>query len=308
MKAIRIFIRNIGNAIKSITRNFSLSAASILCTAITLFIVSIAIICSSIAVKYTDDLKETMTILVYVDKDATEEQINTIETEIKSIKNVKSDALVKKSKEEIKNETIESMCQKEETDSPYCKLMKTWSEETNPLMTEFIVHINNIEEMEETASSIEKIENINNVKYSKDILEKMRPVFKMVEKIALVIIIGLILVTTFLICNTIRITIVARKSEIEIMRLVGTSNFVIKLPFVIEGLFLGMIGALVPIIATIWGYTILFDYVKDGALIKTLELLQPFPFTLYVSGVLLVIGAIVGMFGSYITVRKFLKI
>ena len=136
----------------------------------------------------------------------------------------------------------------------------------------------------------------------------MVPIFNVVKQITIIIILGLIVVTIFLICNTIKLTIFARKNEIEIMRLVGISNFVIKLPFVIEGLFLGIIGSIIPIVVTIWGYTITFDKLEGVLFANFIKMLDPFPFTLYVSGALLIIGAIVGMIGSYTTVRKYLKI
>ena len=145
-------------------------------------------------------------------------------------------------------------------------------------------------------------------KKMEDIVDKMIPVFNSIEKISIIIILGLILVATFLICNTLRITIFARRSEIEIKRLVGTSNFVIKLPFVIEGLLLGMIGAIIPIVTTIWGYVIAFNKLNGHLFTDFIKMIDPMPFSLYVSVVLLVIGGIVGFIGSSLAVRKYLKI
>ena len=92
------------------------------------------------------------------------------------------------------------------------------------------------------------------------------------------------------------------------MRLVGISNFVIKLPFVIEGLFLGIFGSIIPIIASIWGYTIMYDELEGHLFTNLIKMIEPFPFTIYLSLILLVVGAVVGMIGSYTTVRKYLKI
>ena len=78
MKGIRIFVRNIGSAMKSISRNFSLSAASVFCTTITLLIVGIAIVLSANINNFTNDLEKTLTIIAYVDKKATDEEINEI--------------------------------------------------------------------------------------------------------------------------------------------------------------------------------------------------------------------------------------
>ena len=105
MKAIRIFRRNVANAFKSIFRNFSLSVASITCTIITLLIVAIAVVFSANINNFTSELEKTLTIIAYVDKNATEEEINTVKSRLLEIRNIKSDELLFKSKETIKEET-----------------------------------------------------------------------------------------------------------------------------------------------------------------------------------------------------------
>lgn len=304
MKAIRIFRRNISHALKSIFRNSSLSLASIICTTITLTIVSIAILVSSNVNSFTKDLSETLTVIAYIDKNATEDEINSIKSKLLEIKNIKSDELLYKDKETIKEETME----KTDENSSLYSIMETWTKETNPLESEFIITVKNIESLEETANTIKTIPNITKVQFSESVVEKMIPLMDIVKKVTIAIIIGLIVVTIFLICNTIKLTIFARKNEIEIMRLVGISNFVIKLPFVIEGLFLGIIGSIIPIVATIWGYILTYDKLEGYFFTNFIKMVEPLPFTLVVSSILLLIGAIVGMIGSYSTVRKYLKI
>ena len=93
------------------------------------------------------------------------------------------------------------------------------------------------------------------------------------------------------------------------MRLVGASNISIKIPFIIEGLFIGILGSVIPILITIFGYTSLFNYFGGKLFGSGLaSLVNPMPFVYQVSGVLLVIGIFVGMLGSYQAVRKYLKI
>ncbi len=304
MKAIRIFRRNVANAFKSIFRNFSLSIASIICTTITLVIVSIAMIVSVNVNSFTKDLESTLTILAYVDKNATDEEISSVKSKLLEIKNIKSDELLYKDKETIKEETL----QKTDKNSSLYSIMNTWTKENNPLESEFVITVKNIEKLEETAETIEKIDRITNVQYSESVVKKMIPVFDVVKKVTIVIIIGLVIVSVFLICNTIKLTIFARKNEIEIMRLVGTSNFVIKLPFVIEGLFLGIIGSIIPVVATIWGYIIAYDKLEGYFFTNFIKMVNPMPTMIYISLALILIGSLVGMFGSYTTVRKYLKI
>jgi cell division transport system permease protein len=304
MKAIRIFRRNVGNAFKSIFRNFSLSVASITCTIITLIILAIAVTFSANINTFTSDIEKTLTIIAYVDKNATEDEISAVKSRLLEIRNIKSDELLFKDKETIKEETLK----KTDKNSALYAVMNNWTKETNPLESEFVITVKDVTQLSETATAIEKINKVTNVQYSESVAEKMIPVFDVVEKVTIVIMLGLLFVTILLICNTIKLTIFARRSEIEIMRLVGISNFVIKLPFVIEGLFLGIFGSIIPIIASIWGYTIMYDELEGHLFTNLIKMIEPFPFTIYLSLILLVVGAVVGMIGSYTTVRKYLKI
>ncbi len=304
MKGIRIFKRNVVSALKSIFRNMSLSIASITCTIITLVLVGIAMVFSANVNNFTKDLEETLSIIVYVDKTATQDDINTIKSRLLEIKNIKGDELYHKDKEKIKEE----MMAKTDKNSALYSIMNTWTAENNPLETEFIVAVKDVKELGKTVDAIESITMVTNVQYSKSVAEKMISAFDVVEKVTIAILIGLLLVTVLLICNTIKLTIFARRNEIEIMRLVGISNFVIKLPFVLEGLFLGVIGSIVPVVCSVWGYTLMYDKLDKHLFTNLIEMIPPFPFTIYLSVILVCIGAIVGIIGSYTTVRKHLKI
>ena len=121
-------------------------------------------------------------------------------------------------------------------------------------------------------------------------------------------VIALIAVTIFLISNTIKITIFSRRQEISIMRLVGTSNTVIKLPFLVEGFILGVIGAIIPILLTIFGYMFLYDYVGGNLFSDLIILVKPETIVYTTSLVLVIVGGLVGMFGSLNAVRRYLKI
>ena len=132
--------------------------------------------------------------------------------------------------------------------------------------------------------------------------------FEVIRNACIVAVVALIVVTAFLIGNTIKITIFSRRQEINIMRLVGTSNIVIKMPFLIEGFVLGVIGAIIPILLTIYGYAFLYDFVGGKLFTDLVILVQPNEIIYSVSLVVLLVGGIVGMFGSTRAVRRYLKI
>ena len=299
MKLIRILNRSIRDSFKSIFRNFSLSMASISCTVITLILVALGILASYNVTTMTDKIEKDLTMIVFIENDATEEDIKSIQKEIESISNI--DSITFRSKDEIKN----TMSAENEA---FKTIMDTWTEEENPLQNTYVLKVKEIKEIKETATTIKNIQNVELVKYGESMVDKMINVFDMVKYICIVIVGALILVTWFLINNTIKITIFSRRNEINIMRLVGTSNTAIKLPFLFEGLVLGIIGALLPIICTILGYTYLYESMGGIMFSNLLELVTPSKIIYSTSLALLLIGSLVGMFGSINAVRKYLKI
>ena len=297
MRAVRIFIRSIRDAIKSVFRNFSLSFASIMCTTITLILVSVALICAVNIENATKSIEDELNIVVYLSKDVTEEEINNIRSDISSQDNVEE--VTFKSKTEWKLEM-----------SDYNDTFETVLNylDENPLMDSYIVKVREVEHLSDTAEYIATISKVDTVKYGEGMVDSMVSAFNVIEKIVVVIVNALIIVTAFLISNTIKLTIFSRRSAIEIMRLVGASNITIKLPFIIEGFIIGVIGAIIPICITIYGYVILYSTLNGHVFSNMIVLIKPYNFVFWVSLVLLVLGAVVGMLGSLKAVRKYLKI
>lgn len=299
MKLIRIFNRSIRDSFKSIFRNLSLSVASISCTVITLILVALAILATENVTDMTDKIEKDLTMIVFVGNKASEEEINNVKSELNNIDNI--DSITFRSKDEIKN----NMSSENET---FKKIMDSWGEDENPLQSTYILKVKNINKIKETASTIKNIDKVTLVKYGETMVDRMVSVFDIIKKGCWVIVIALVVVTIFLITNTIKITIFSRRNEINIMRLVGTSNTVIKLPFIFEGLLLGIFGSLIPVILTIFGYTYFYESMGGVILSNLVELTKPNLIIYNTSLALLIIGGAVGMFASARAVRKYLKI
>lgn len=299
MKQVRILGRDIRDSFKSVFRNFSLSLASISCITITLLVVAISIVLSINVNNFATLVEKDVTIVTFLKTDTTDEQIKIIEAEIKDLDNI--DSVVFNSKESITEEFMEAS-------DTYKKIMEEWEEGENPLQDTFLVKVKDINYIGETAKKIEQIEGVQVVKYGAGMVEQLVGVFEIVRNITYGVVVALILVTAFLISNTIKITISSRKREIEIMRLVGASNINIKIPFIFEGLFLGAFGSIIPMVATIYGYTALYNRFNGQLFSPFIKLIVPSPFVYQTALILLGIGIIVGMFGSWRAVRKYLKI
>lgn len=294
-----MFGRSIRDAFHSVIRNFSLSLASITCIIITLFIVSISIILSAVVNNFTDNVKKDMTIIAFLDVDITDERIKEIETEIKNFENIESISFKNKA------DVADSIMDKSEI---FSSILKDYTDEDNPLQDTYLIKVKNLEDIGVTAKKIDGLLNVESVQYGAGMVEQLVEIFETIKYGSLFIVVALIIVTIFLISNTIKITIFSRRKEIEIMRLVGASNINIKIPFFFEGLFLGLFGAIIPILVTIYGYTVLYNHLGGYISVKTIQLINPTPFVYYVALLLLGVSAIVGAFGSYKAVKKHLKI
>lgn len=299
MKPFRMFARSVRDAFKSVFRNFSLSLASISCISITLIIVAVAILVSLNINNFTKLIKEDVTIVVFVENEVTEEGVTSIRSELEKIDNIAT--IDYKSKAQLSQEMQASSTTLE-------AIMKEWDEEENPLKDTFEIKVTDIEIIGETASAIEKLTGIDSVNYGETMVNQFLSAFRVIEKGTIIAVILLILVTVFLIVNTIKLTIFSRKREISIMRLVGASNISIKMPFVIEGMVLGMIGSIIPILTVIYGYYAIFNHFGGQLFSPLIRLITPEPFIYLVSLIILGIGIMVGMIGSYQAVRKYLKI
>lgn len=298
MKIFRIIRKSFKDAFKSVFRNMSLSMASVSCTAITLILVAIALLVTYNVNSITRDIEEVLTIVVFVDKYATDEQVASVETAINNIKNVDASKTEYDSKEDIKASLSE-----DEDIKPILDVL-----DDNPISSSYIVHVKDVKDITETAEEIKDIQYVTKVKYGETLVNKMLSMFDVIRIVCIIAVVVLLFVTGFLISNTIKITIFSRRHEIDIMRLVGTSNTVIRLPFLIEGFVLGLIGGIIPVLLTIYGYTFLYDFIGGKIFTNLIVLVEPKEIIYATSLVVIIVGALVGMFGSTRAVRRYLKI
>ncbi len=299
MKVIRILGRGIADSFKGVFRNFSLSMASISCITITLILVGFSIIMSYNVNSFTKSIEKDLTIVVFVDREATNAETDNVGKKINTLSNIDTVEFVSK------EETKKAMVKESEV---FKSIMNQYDEKTNPLQDSFLVKVKDIDNIGDTAKKIENIEKVNLVKYGEGSVEELVKIFDMVKKVSYIAVIALILVTAFLIGNTIKITIQSRSKEIEIMRLVGASNAYIKQPFFFEGIFLGILGSIIPIVSLSYGYNYLYDKLGGQLFTAIIKLATPDILLYNTSMIILGVGVVVGAWGSFRAVRKYLKI
>ncbi|PLR78223.1 cell division protein FtsX [Bacillus sp. V3-13] len=297
MKA-RTLRRHIRESFKSLGRNGWMTFASVSAVTVTLILVGVFFVIMMNLNKVATTIEQNVEIRVHIDIAATEQDQEVLKQQIEKIPEVSS--LTYSPKEEELANLVESLGEEGQIFQLF--------EQDNPLNDVFIVKTKNPTDTMAVAKQIEKMQYASNVKYGQGSVEKLFAFIETSRNVGLVLIIGLLFTAMFLISNTIKITIVARRKEIEIMKLVGATNSFIRWPFFLEGLWLGIMGSIVPIVIIAVTYRYAYDYIEPKLVNHFIELLEFNPFIYQVAGLLILMGAIIGIWGSLMSVRKFLKV
>jgi len=295
----RTLSRHLRESVKSLGRNSWMTFASISAVTVTLLLVGVFAIIMMNLNKVATDLENDVEIRVLIDIMEDEEQTAKAEAElIAQIENLPEvEEVVYSPKEQELNDLIKDFGDE-----------LSLFEQNNPLHNVLYVKAADPQQTANVAKQIEKLDHINDVLYGEGKVEKLFSFLNISRNIGLILILGLLFTAMFLISNTIRITIIARKDEIEIMKLVGATNSFVRIPFVLEGMWIGLLGSLIPITAVSVIYYNLYNTLSKRIQGNLLELLEVTPLLYQVSALILGLGLLIGIWGSFMSVRKFLKI
>lgn len=178
--------------------------------------------------------------------------------------------------------------------------------ENNPLPNGYDIKVEKPEQVKGIAQAISNIKGVENVRYGKEVVENLFSLTKMIRTLGLVLIVFLGFAAMFIISNTIRITVFARRKEIHIMKYVGATDWFIRWPFLIEGMILGFFGALIAVLVIVKTYTIVTGHVAET--IAFLPILPLYPLLSYLTAFLIAVGTTIGALGSTISLRKLLQV
>jgi cell division transport system permease protein len=294
----RTIARHIREGVKNIFRNGWMTFASVSAVTVTLLLVGSFLAIMMNLNEFANSIESDVEISVHIQLGATDAERTELETRIKRIPEVET--IIFSSKDTQLQELIESMGEEGESFALF--------EQDNPLNDVFVVKTKVPTDVVKVATQIEGFTHAEKVLYGKGTVEKLFKGLGIARNIGIGIIVGLLFTAMFLISNTIKITIIARRKEIEIMKLVGATNGFIRWPFFIEGLLLGVIGAILPILMTVFSYNYIYEIASPKLEDTFFTLLPVTPFIFQLSGVLLSIGVFIGIWGSLLSVRKFLKV
>jgi cell division transport system permease protein len=176
----------------------------------------------------------------------------------------------------------------------------------NPLPDTFKVKVENTEQVTGVADQIRPMSGVEKVKYPLEVVQKLLALTKWLRLAGAIVIILLGLAAIFLISTTIRLTVFARRREIGIMKFLGATDWFIRWPFIMEGVFLGLAGALVAILVIYFSYSSLIESIKTT--LPFLPIQTDVNTVVLLLEALLGVGILIGAIGSIISVRKFLKV
>lgn len=288
---VRIFV---GEALRSITANLSTTIAATMTVLIGMFLLGLFIALGSWVVSWTDNVKREVLVKVFFDKDARPAEINAVRNrlvqmdEVKKVVYVSPDDALRRMKEKFP-ELTENLA-------------------SNPLPPAFEVTPKDAENVDAIAAKLDPAPaGVDKVDYAQKKTERVLKVARVIELVFLAASLILLVASIILIANTIRLSIFSRRREIEVMKLVGASNWFVRGPFMLEGLICGLAGALIAVVLLFLGRelalpAVFSDTIKDaGSDVRAWS----FP---VIAGILVVAGLVLGALGSGITLRRFLRV
>ena len=302
MKELISCIKNLPKHFKeslvNLWRNGAMSFSSIFAVTITLLLIGVISVLALNVQDISANIEDGVRIYVKLERSIDENAEKEVGNQIKKLKGVVS--VTYSSKDEELNKLID----KQGKDGK--ELFESYRED-NPLGSAYEVEAKDPTKLASLAKKIQDIPNVNSVNYGGDSTQSMVTTLNTIQKAGSVFIVGLVIVALFMISNTIKITITARSTEISIMRMVGASNWYIRIPFMLEGMLIGLFGAIIPILVLVYGYGALYNYTGGSLMSSMLVLKAPMPFIRDFSFILAGLGAGVGLIGSFVSMRRFLK-
>lgn len=293
------FFRPLKEGFHGVFRHSAMSFSAAVTVTIALSIVSIFLMFTFNMQQFTQGLEQSVQIAVMVDYNyESAEQEDAISMAISQIPGVTN--ITYHTKEEEFQYLLDLF------DENTRKLYETMDAD-NPMHDAFYVEIADGSQLSNIANQISQIEGVKSVNFGGSSATTLVSVLRTIRSGGAILAAALSLLAIALISNTIKLTISARADEIAIMRNVGAKNSFIRSPFLVEGVIIGAIGSIVPMLATYFGYRYLYQFTGGYVISKMFSLLNPVPFVRQINVALLLIGMAVGFLGSFFSVTRYLR-
>ncbi len=292
------FKYSFSEAKKNVTRNGLMSIASLFTIACCLVILGFFAILSINVNSITMQIKDQCEVQLYIRTDASSERVSQIGAQIEKTENVKEATLF--TKQETLEYAINDMFDGNET------MLEGFAED-NPFSDSYKIVLTDIEKTKETVAELEKIADVEKVVNKQDVVNTVLSLSDALKKFSIVMMIILFMVAIVIISNTVKLTVFNRRKEINIMKYIGATDRFIRVPFVLEGLIIGFLGAVLSFIVVFWGYFALLKYIS-GINFDVFTLVGIWEIAPVIAVLFVVFGSLIGVVGSAISMRKYLQV
>ena len=292
-KFLRTLPIHFRRAFYNIKRNFASTLSSVFAVVITSTLISVFLISAFNVNRFSGLIENSIRISVRIEDNADQEKIKKEIIAMSTVYDVTFSS---------KKEEFDKFIKNDQGGEEYLIF-----EDDNPLYATYYVDLKDATKLEEVKVATAKIDGVVDSSYGGVASNNIIDVFNKVRVGGSILVAALSFLAIFLISNTIKINIHNRKDEIGIMRNVGANDWFIKIPFLIEGVAIGIMGSFLPILTTIFGYGFLYSYSNGHFFTTLLKMYAPMPFVYQISLVLLGVGVFVGLIGSLLSVNKYLK-
>lgn len=286
----------IAEVFRSLRRNNWMTFASIGTVTVSLFVLGVFLILVLNMNRLAGMLESQVQISVYLEEHLTDREKRQIEYDITSLQGI--DTVKYVDRDEAKTRLQERL-----GDQKY--LLDALSDD-NPLPDAFEVTVTTPAVVESAASAISAMSGVEEAKYGQDVIEHLFDITRLMRIFGLVLMLLLGAATLFIIANTIRLTVFARRKEIAIMKYVGATDWFIRWPFLLEGIVLGCFGGIIAAVALRSFYAAMAAQIYST--LAFFPLLPQYPFMNYVTLAILGSGIVIGAIGSLISLKRFLKV
>lgn len=243
-------------------------------------------------------IEEENVIMVYVADGTTDEEIAQMDVNIKAVGNIEKTEFVPK-----ESAWAEQLATMEEAQAEFFTQISS----DIPLPDAYKVTVTNLDQFDQTVEKLKALDHVDTIRENKNLAQKLVAIRQGISVIAIVIISVLFIISLFIISNTIKLTVYSRRLEISIMKSVGATNSFVRLPFVVEGIILGITSGVISL-GLVWGlYELAIKEFADLIESLGLKALAFADYALPMLGIFVAIGIISGVGGSLITMRKYLN-
>lgn len=246
----------------------------------------------------SEQVKNQCEVQLFLRQDAEQERIESIKSEIEAIPNVREAVLF--TKEDMLAFAKEDMFQGKED------LLTGFEGEDNPFSNSYKITLADIEQTSETVSALEALSDVEHVENKQDVVNTVISLSDIVKKLSLCIMGLLLVIAVVIIANTVKLTVFNRRKEINIMKYIGATDRFIRIPFIMEGVLIGFLGAVIAFGLMSWGYITLLKFIRayDFNMFELIPYINLIP---VIAVIFVAVGCLIGIMGSAISMRKYLK-